>query len=396
MVELAYSYLQMIIERMVQTDPRFKIIHRPIQDIIFFFQNLFMCLVKEWMQIYPNDFFTFDDSIHTDHLKNVVHKIQDQYDTSSLNFPFILDFFKDALRLCKNNLSSPLYEKLLLMSLARERKQRLVHHPTSNKLAVIFDPRYDPLMEAVIRNFMHFLNKHGWNLMIFSHASHKDQITADFPTCLFSPIDNHWMVEGQISITTNTYNKIFTTKSFWQSIPAQHILIFQKDCAMYKMFDESLFLSYDFAGANFYDPIGKSFMNGGINGGFSLRNKDAMIDCIERVSWDDIIEYNKMMRNHMHDFLISRGVSSPVKPEYDLKTFHEDIFFVNACEILRKKIPDIVLRDHLAIEVSSISHYPYHTCVYHGWNKNFQDLSIAKTILEKSPFFFPYLHNIID
>jgi len=33
----------------------------------------------------------------------------------------------------------------------------------TNKLAIIIDPRYDALMEAVIANFMYCMNPFGWN-----------------------------------------------------------------------------------------------------------------------------------------------------------------------------------------------------------------------------------------
>lgn len=402
-MQLSYNYMNHIIAKMVQTDSRFAAINKPIQEVISFFQTLFFQIIQKWNSSEPIDFFAFNNTAHKEHLQHVVHAIEQEYSTASLNFQFISDFFKDALHLCKNNVSSPLYEHLLMVSLPHERKHKLTYHPRSDKIAVIMDPRYDQLMEAVIRNFMYFMNKEGWNLMIFSHHSHKEQITKDFPTCLFAPIDDKWMIPGQISMTTGSYNKIFTTKSFWESIPSTHIAIFQKDCVMYKMFDESHFLQYDFAGANFHHPMAEAFMSGGINGGFSLRNKHAMIECIESLSWDAIIEYNKRMRATMREFASNLPSTASVShvltrssPEYHLETFHEDVYFVNACEILRKRIPDPVHRDDLAIEALTNWNKDYNPSVFHGWDKNYQDLSMARKILEKSPFFFKYIHNISD
>lgn len=387
-IELSYTYLSKIVSKMVQTDPRFSVINKPIAEVVSFFQTLFLLLLEKWIGMYPTDFLT--DSSHTfthtqtEHLKAIVVEIEKEYETTTLHFPFILSFFKDTLRLCKTNLSSPFYETLLLRSLEDERPKRLTYYPHSDKIAVIVDPRYDDMMEAVIRNFMHFLNKCGWNLMIFSDVSHKERIARDFPTCLFSSIEEKWITRNpSANMSLDAYNSIFLSKSFWGSIPATHIAIFQKDCIMYHMFDESLFLSYDFAGANYFHPFAIASFSGGINGGFSLRNKKAMIECIENVSWDTIVDYNKKIRPLMH-----------YKEEYHLETRNEDCFFTNACEILRKNMPDILLRDRLAIEVGEPTQLA--PAVYHGWNKNYHDIDTAKSILEKSPFFFKYIHNVSD
>jgi len=145
--------------------------------------------------------------------------------------------------------------------------------------------------------------------------------------------------------------------------------------------------------------MAEAYMSGGINGGFSLRNKHAMIECIESLSWEDIIEYNKRMRATMREFASTLPSTSAVahvmtriSPEYHLETFHEDVFFVNACEILRKRIPDPVHRDDLAIEALTNWNKDYNPSVFHGWDKNYQDLDMARSLLEKNreTHGFPY------
>ena len=37
----------------------------------------------------------------------------------------------------------------------------VLFHSQSNRLAVIIDPRFDDVMEAVIRNFMYYMNPQG-------------------------------------------------------------------------------------------------------------------------------------------------------------------------------------------------------------------------------------------
>lgn len=397
-ISFSHVYFNHIISKMIQNDSRFAILNRPIHEIISFFQNIFLCIIQNWMQIYPHGF-TNEKFTHTENeqLKRIIHEIDPQI---QISIPFVFDFFKEALHRIHKNMSSQLYQEMLLSALhyLREREHTIVHHPNSNKYAVIMDPRYDLLMEAVIRNFMYFMNKQGWNLMIFGYSGYRDKILADFPTALFVPIHSKYIMvdqNGNPNMSVQSYNDIFLSKSFWESIPGTHIAVFQKDCIMYKMFDESLFLSYDFAGANYSHEFDESYYSGGINGGFSLRNKHAMIECINSFTWENIISYNKKLRELDG---IPYNKQRHVRP-YHLDTRNEDVFFTNACEMLRRLMPDVVLRNRLAIEAVDMLHTnatSLNTCVYHGWNKNYHDLSFAKTLLEKSPLFFRYLHNVSD
>jgi len=383
-------FFKHIMGKMVQNDSRFAILNRPIHEIISFFQFFFLRIIERW-DGNIHEHFTHEDN---ERLKRIIYEIDPQI---QISIPFIFDFFKDALCRIPKNVSGDFYQHMFAAALPYLREQPIVHHANSNKYAVIVDPRYDPLMEAVIRNFMYFMNKHGWNLMIFGYSGQRDKIVSDFPTCLFVPIQAKYIVlddNGNANMSVESYNEICLSKSFWESIPGTHIAIFQKDCIMYKMFDESLFLSYDFAGANYNHEFAEAYYSGGINGGFSLRNKHAMIESLNTFTWEDIISYNKKLR----------GLDLPYNKQkhllpYHLETRNEDVFFTNACEMLRKFMPDIVLRNRLAIEVvdlDNIEPTSINTCVYHGWNKNYHDLSCAKHLLEKSPLFFRYIHNVSD
>lgn len=403
MTQLSYVYLNSVVAEIVQNDSRFSIINKPAKEIVRFFQQLFITIIEQWMQLYPNDLQHIYEEFHDtqiEHLKKITHNIENIYQTPKLNFQFILSFFKDALYQCKRNLSSSLYEQILL-SLLHEKNgngkkgnnnniNTIRFHTNSQKMAVIVDPRYDALMKAVIHNFMHFLSPCGWNLMIFSHAIHREQIVADFPTCLFAPINDKHFIHDTYNMSVDAYNNIFLSKSFWESIPAIHICIFQKDCIMYKMFDESIFLKYDFAGATYQHEFAESCFHSGINGGFSLRNRNTMIECLEQISWNDIITHNTHIRN------------TPLwkkynhTTEYTLDTRNEDVFFTNACEILHKNLPDIIMRERLAIEAIYTPQNHFIPSVYHGWNKNYHNLIVAQQILIQSPLFNKYIYNVSD
>jgi len=129
-----------------------------------------------------------------------------------------------------------LYETSLL-SIA-EKPLNLVWHPNSEKVAVIMDPRYDKLMVGVIKNFMQHLNPCGWNLVIITH----EKYAVEFSQCMVIAISEKriYYKDGEPNISVDTYNGILMSKEFWEFIPGEHILIFQKDCYMYKMFDETI------------------------------------------------------------------------------------------------------------------------------------------------------------
>ena len=228
----------------------------------------------------------------------------------------------------------------------------LVWHPNSEKVAVIMDPRYDDLMAGVIRNFMRHLNPHGWNLVIITHEKHQ----IDIPGAMVVPISEkriYYDEVGEPNITIDTYNGILMSREFWEFIPGEHILIFQKDCYMYKMFDESIYLNYAFCGANCVWLTEDNTKHGiAINGGCSLRKKSEMLDCLEKISWETII-----------------NMFSP-------KSRNEDIFFTFACYLLSKPIPEIDDRCTFAVEhEDTVS-----TCFYHGWNKGYQTEEEAKRL----------------
>lgn len=254
--------------------------------------------------------------------------------------------------------SSTLYQSVLTQ-LAQDKTHSYVNHPHSEKLAIIIDTRFDEIMEGVIHNFMYFMNPQGWNLRIVSYSKHASDIQAKFPWAQVRSIEDR-EIEYTGNMSIESYNKLLLDVAFWKDIPETHVCIFQRDCIMYKMFPD-YFMQYDFAGANYYKKEHCGFMYGGINGGFSLRNRNAMIECLESVDWQKIVEYKKE----------------------EVFTTNEDVFFTIACEILRKDVPDKWHRTFLAIEAD----FNLETCVYHGWHHDYHNTSLAIHLLKQSELF---------
>lgn len=286
------------------------------------------------------------------------------------------------------NQSSKLYKETLLKlnkDISFIENNPIQYHNDSNKLAIIIDPRFDPIMEAVIRNFMYFMNPQGWNLLIISYSGYIDDIKKKFPNTRQIPIDDtliHYDENNLPNISINIYNQILLNIDLWKSLKEQHICIFQKDCIMFKMFNE-YFNFYDFAGANYYRREHCSFLLGGINGGFSLRNRNTMIECLEKITWDKIVEYRK-------EYLLKLENETIFSPLLD--TMNEDVFFTYACEMLCKEVPDKLHRTFLSIEAD----FNFDASVYHGWHHNYHDKSKATTFLIQSPLFCNYIDNIDD
>ncbi len=261
--------------------------------------------------------------------------------------------------------------------------QEIRFYAESDKVAIIVDPRYDALMEAAIRQHMFFLNPDGWNLMVVSHASYADKIRVDFPNCIFAEINESlvYYKDDNPNITIDGYNRMFLSPHFWSAIPAENILVFQKDCFMYRMFDAH-FLEYDYVGARSvlfeYENDGQYLI---INGGFSLRKKTAMLDCLERASFNDLY-------NILYNWINTQQIKI-TKPE-KLGKKNEDIFFSLACESLNKKLPKYNTLPMFSVEAE----FELSAAGHHGWNKLYHRQGQILEILSNNHNYADLIQNL--
>ena len=275
----------------------------------------------------------------------------------------------------KNNFSKPYMSEIYKNVLHRfsekiKPTQEIKFYEGSDKVAVIVDPRYDALMEAVIRQHMFFLNPRGWNLMVVSHNFHKDQIRADFPNCIFAEIDEAlvYYKNGKPNITIDGYNRIFLSPHFWLTLPAENIFVFQTDCFMYKMFDDK-FLEYDFAGALSVFFVSENNNQHVIsNGGFSLRKKTAMLESLKRFSFTQL--YKDLYQS------ISEQKMNIINP-HNLGKKNEDVFFSLAC----KNTLEHSIQSEFAVEAE----YNFDAAGHHGWNKSYHTVKQVLEILSANP-----------
>ncbi len=199
----------------------------------------------------------------------------------------------------------------------------------SDYYAVIVEPRSDHiLLEAVCRNITYFLPD-NWNLIVYSHNERMVNERLTF-------IDFEFYKTHKDSYSPEEYSKLLMSVDFWNSIPGENILIFQTDSFITKRFTYSYIESikqYPFIGAVYRCVIGNSNedllcfdknKNISMSGGFSFRKKSAMIDCIKRISIQDIINYivNKKLR------IIYPNVN------------YEDFYFQSALYMLNYNFPN--------------------------------------------------------
>jgi len=269
-------------------------------------------------------------------------------------------------------MSSKIFEYYLKYAVViKPADETFVRHPDNKKVAIIIEPRFDEITECVIYNFMHFLNPQGFNLLIISYSGYRKIIEEKHPYAFIFDIgDKHIIMDasGIPNITIDSYNMIIMDPYLWENVPGETVVIFQRDCIMFRNFSD-YFLMYDYAGSNYLSNLAPIF--GGINGGFSIRKRATMLECLRRITWEEIDEY-RITRKYFAE-----------SDDVPLLNRNEDVFFTHSCEILCKVVPDMYSRTFLCIE----NGFNPSTAVHHGWNKNYMKFDHIMYLLKSSPFF---------
>lgn len=104
--------------------------------------------------------------------------------------------------------------------------------------------------------------------------NHMKYLPSDWGLCVYA---NYDMTTG------GEYNRLLTSKEFWENVPFDKVLIFQHDSSLLRKGIEE-FLEWDFIGAPLYH-----FPFPMMNGGLSLRSKQACLDVIENYHYDGSI-----------------------------------------------------------------------------------------------------------
>jgi hypothetical protein len=183
--------------------------------------------------------------------------------------------------------------------------------PSYPLIAVMVEPRTKNLIET-IHLYLRNLPEHV-HFYIFHGNKNKELLKTKF---------NKELIQNKISLVDlgvdnlniQEYSGLLLSKSFWEILPSENILIFQTDsviCSQSK-FQMENFINYDFIGAPFSKTINNLlhfyFLGKGkwinyrnfMNGGLSFRKKSKMIELIEKYPWDGLIPEDIWCVAHLH------------------------------------------------------------------------------------------------
>lgn len=268
------------------------------------------------------------------------HK-HDVINSSSVDVEFVLDrhpginIQRDLNEVTKRNRLSEVSATSLMLvwgylSHFRVRNPTFTHN--NRNAAVIVEPRSSQELPYVCYNIMHFLGGE-WNLHIF--CSGCSQYESYFDS---GSVEFHEIAHRPEVAKVDKNSEFFMSPSFWRGFREENILVFQVDSFMLKS-DMDIFLKSDLAftgafsagiGQDITTPRGK-----GVNGGFSLRRRDAMIHALEAVSTEDVQKYRK---------------ESGLQPIKFGKVMPEDIYFYHALEILGYELPSADVQKKFAVQ----------------------------------------------
>ena len=277
---------------------------------------------------------------------------------------------------------------------AYQNKFPIKYNKDSNKCAVIIEPRKHELLEAVCRNVMYFLPS-DWNLVVCAND-------AEYIADILKGIDYAFIHLKYTNLIPEEHSALMMYEKFWDLIPGEHVLIFQTDSYLCKpLTNEYLesILKYPYIGGiyqfhkvnekDIYEHLDKNklefrqkpkFLGGNvsniykkelelcntinynfsINGGFSLRSKKAMLDCIKSISKDNIIEARKKVGLDCSYFELKDIIG-------------EDTFYHNALDILGYELPDKDKCLEFCTNLPYMDKYTYTSYSVHGFNKFFND-----------------------
>ena len=229
-------------------------------------------------------------------------------------------------------------------SLLSEHKDFAIREMETDNCAVIIEPREHEMLGPVIRNVMQSLmSDHGnfkfqsWNLHVFCGNKNYEYVKNLFPNWDFK-ITNL----GVNNLDTNEYSKLLKSKEFWNKINEENVLIFQTDSFVLNGFNIHDYTDFSFIGSPYnWDPEWKSYGErrdklsppkciSNINGGFSFRKRSSMLECIEKISAEDIVTWRSSLNSEVKYFTI---------PNPWIGELPEDVYFHNGLSMLEHNLP---------------------------------------------------------
>jgi hypothetical protein len=143
------------------------------------------------------------------------------------------------------------------------------------KETVLIEFRQFPHLEFLLKNTM-------IKLPLWTHTVVCGNLNYDYITNLFRNLRVNIIRLDIDNLTPSKYSELLLTKEFWELFKSDKILLYQEDSMLFHG-NIDPFLKYDYVGAAW--PVGQDDNALGVgNGGFSLRTRAKMIECIEKVN----------------------------------------------------------------------------------------------------------------
>lgn len=168
------------------------------------------------------------------------------------------------------------------------------------KETVLIEFRKYPHIEFLLRNTIFKLSSE-WNHTVVCGIENYELVN-NICKSISSKIK---IIKLEISkITPSEYSQLLLTREFWDNFEGEKLLIYQEDTLLFHG-DIDKFLEYDYVGAPW--PLSQDDNLHGVgNGGFSLRSKSKMIECINTVKVEDLVlgkSTQKYMKNTNSTFV---------------------------------------------------------------------------------------------
>jgi len=237
----------------------------------------------------------------------------------------------------------------------------------NTRAAVLIEPRKFHLLEAVVRNVMHFAGE-GWNLHIMVGNENAAYVSELFPGWEFG-----LHVLNVSGFNASSHNAYVRSLPFWEAFEEENTLIFQTDSFMLRPGLESYIQQgWDMIGAPTINPLGLTpSRQRGYNGGFGLRKRSSILKCLKEVSLEETYDYRA--RHGLGHF---GGV--------------EDVYFAHALEILEERGSALRLPPkHVAGNFSVEALYSKEPVGIHGFDKDFLSPRQIRKLFSDASEFWP-------
>jgi hypothetical protein len=141
--------------------------------------------------------------------------------------------------------------------------------------AIIIEPRKHKALAFVLKNVLDNLDNE-WNVILYHGRHNEVYVKRIIETTLSHYNSRISLIKLDVDgLTGPEYSALMMNYNFIESIPTETFLVFQTDSMINPKYKDLLYTYLK------YDYVGAPWMHGGVgNGGFSLRKKSKMLQCI--------------------------------------------------------------------------------------------------------------------